>query len=700
MSNLSLASIYETVRTLERVMGPFPLLIFATDREGRVLMSTERARDALGRAEVDILDKPIGDLVPGLVLAIEDLGDDRIGTREPVVRFGPSRRRARRKDGSVFPVEVHASTHRIGDDVLCVVALLDMTERLHADREMRDSRALLEAVLSGLPAMVSAKTPDGVYEFMNAFQADVFGLGPAEAAGRTTTDILGPESGRAIDAADRRLASGASVSQTQRECLVDAEGRQRVFMTTRSAMKDAKGAVLRVLSVGLDITHATAAETRLERLSLLDEHTGLPNRGALRQILTAQIRRAKLGGQRVGVVLLRISDLREIAIDLGESARDVVLKRLAIRLGGLVDDSWVIARYDDETFAVVLPDPEDDDTLARASMRLAVRTGRPIVVDGQQLSVKFLAGPAIYPEHGVGAEEVLRAAEHALRAASQPTPQPAKGRGDDFGAYLTWRREVIKGLRHDLELGRLITRYRPVAELKRGGLAGFEAALATHEGVWITAERTAGGAEGPDLLGIASAEGLTLPLMEWFLRDACTTAAGWTGDYRLTFPLFRDAVHHADLGDLIDDALRISGLNAWCLTLAIDEDALAADPLSAAVTLEALKARGIGLTLTGFGLGGLAMTALPRLPFDRVALGEPTIAGLPDDPVARTTVDAISGFASALGLTVTAQGVATAGQHAYLRQHGCDAASGPAVGKWLDAKGAATMIRNRMPVAV
>jgi PAS domain S-box-containing protein len=163
---LTLASLSDTVLALERILGPIPVLILVTDRAGRILESNAAARDAFARTGKDLQDRPIGDLVPGLVLDLDPVAPD--SDAPPAVRFGSPRRRGQRADGGGFPVEVHASAHRLGDDLVCVVALLDMTERLQADRSARESRALLDAVLDGLPAMVSARAPDGTYAFVNA----------------------------------------------------------------------------------------------------------------------------------------------------------------------------------------------------------------------------------------------------------------------------------------------------------------------------------------------------------------------------------------------------------------------------------------------------------------------------------------------------------------------------------------------------
>lgn len=670
MTGLTLASLYDTIHTLERVIGSFPVLIIATDRAGRIVMTTQHTRDVLGLSEVELLDKPIAAIIPGVTIKLTG------GSDGPEIAIGPSRRRALRRDASAFPVDIQASAHRLGDDVICVFALLDATERLQADRTARESRALLDAILSGMPAMVSAKSLDGTYEFINAYQGDVFGVDPGEAVGRSAEDLLGADGGRPIDTADRRIATGAAVSQLGPEKLVDADGRTRTFMTTRAAMHDAKGQVQRVLSVGIDVTHATAAEERLERLSLLDEMTGLPNRGALQQILSAQIRAAKRDGRRVGLVLLSITNLSDIGDDLGPVARDSVVRRLAIRLGGLIPETCVLSRFDDTSFALVVPNPDDSAAFEAEAARLVARGGRALTAAGATVVPKCRAGLAVYPDTGADAETLLHAAEHGLRVQSRaPVAPVARGNGD-IDSYFEARREAGKALRRDLEHDRLHLRLRPLRTLPDQRLAGFQACL------FDSLDRPLLGTPHTDRITdpalSAAADSLSIDLCERLIRDACHVAAGWKQPPLIAVPLASGLLMQPDLIDTLADLLDRSRLPADHLELTVEESAVAADPDATTDVLNALAGLGVGLALTGFGAGGNPMLALARQPFRHVVLATRTLGPL-DETVAATIA-----FAQALGRSVGADGIQTAEELAFLQGCGCSVASGAIFGAPLD----------------
>ncbi|WP_028794687.1 EAL domain-containing protein [Thalassobaculum salexigens] len=686
MTGLTLASLYDTIHTLERVIGSFPVLIIATDRVGRIVMTTQHTRDVLDLSEVELLDKPIGAIVPGITVKIS--GD----AQEPEIAIGANRRRALRRDASAFPVDIQASAHRLGDDVICVFALLDATDRLQADRVARDSRALLDAILSGMPALVSAKAPDGTYEFINAYQGDVFGIDPGEAVGKSAADLLGDEAGRPIDTADRRIATGAAVSQLGSEKLIDADGRTRTFMTTRAAMHDAKGQVQRVLTVGIDVTHATAAEERLERLSLLDEMTGLPNRGALQQILSAQIRAARRDGRRVGVVLLGVTNLSDIADELGQIVRDSVVRHLAIRLGGLVPESCVLSKFDDTTFALVVPNLDDAKAFEGEAARLVARGSRPLTTAGATVTARCRAGLAVYPDTGADAETLLHAAHHGLRVQSRAPVSPVARGNRDIDNYFEARREAAKTLRRDLEHDRLHLRLRPLRALTDHRLTGFQACL------FDSLDRPLIGAPGSeraqDPALSAAAESLSVDLCERLLHDACHLAAGWKQPSPIRVPLAPDLLMQPELIDIVSDLLERSRLPADDLELSIDEATVAADPDASADVLTALDGLGVRLTLTGFGAGGNPMLALARQPFRHLVLSARTLGPL-DETVAATIA-----FAQALGRTVGADGVQTAEELAFLQGCGCTVASGPIFGQPLDPAAAQALDTGPTDLAI
>jgi diguanylate cyclase (GGDEF)-like protein len=133
------------------------------------------------------------------------------------------------------------------------------------------------------------------------------------------------------------------------------------------------GAVLQVaahLGVSLDNAHRFAvlerkveerdaalavANERLERLSVTDPLTGLANRRRLTDVLDSEWWRAVRPGQSLAIAVIDVDYFTAYNENYGRLAGDRCLQRVAAAVSECVRTMDLVARYDGEAFAVVLP---------------------------------------------------------------------------------------------------------------------------------------------------------------------------------------------------------------------------------------------------------------------------------------------------------------------------------------------------------
>ena len=150
-------------------------------------------------------------------------------------------------------------------------------------------------------------------------------------------------------------------------------------------------------------TEEQASEARIDAL------TGLANRRALEEILSAEISRAQRFAHDLAVVVLDLDRFKEINDSFGHAAGDVMLRAVSRLLTSLARQGDTVARWGGEEFVVVLP-----ETDLPGAQRFAERLRRTIEShEVGEMSTSASCGVAtMLPEDS--AEELLGAADRAL----------------------------------------------------------------------------------------------------------------------------------------------------------------------------------------------------------------------------------------------------------------------------------------------
>ena len=124
------------------------------------------------------------------------------------------------------------------------------------------------------------------------------------------------------------------------------------------------------------------------------------------------------------------------------------------------------------------------------------------------------------------------------------------------------------------------------------------------------------------------------------------------------------------------DTLEQSGVRPSQFSLEITEGILLEDQRDIVESMHALRAAGIKIVVDDFGRGYSSLSYLTRFPVDKIKIDRSFVEPIGNDQEAAAVVDAIIAIAHALNMEVIAEGVETAVQEAYLRDHGCDQVQG------------------------
>ncbi|MEU0371620.1 bifunctional diguanylate cyclase/phosphodiesterase [Streptomyces sp. NPDC006283] len=411
------------------------------------------------------------------------------------------------------------------------------------------------------------------------------------------------------------------------------------------------------------------ARARAEE-QLRDPLTGLPNRQWLLERTWAALEDAEAGGARAALVLIDLDRFRSVNDTLGHLAGDRLLLQIADRLRLALPRGAEAARLGGDEFAVLLPTADSTTSAQRVARHLVAELSSPLDLDGLTLVLEASAGLAVFPDHALDAEGLLRRADVAMYQAKRDRTgvEVYESKRD---SNTPDRLGLLGDLRRALDAGEVELHYQPKVRFD-GHVAGLEALVR-----WVHPER---GRVPPDeFIAIAESSGLMPHLTEYVLETALAQVAKWRAQ-GLHVPVAvnvspRD-VHTPGFAGAVAARLARHGVPAAALQLEITEHVLLEDPQRAADTLAGLADHGVKMSLDDFGTGYSSLVHLRRLPVSELKIDRSFVARLAvdaeDAEIVRCTVD----LAHSLGLLVVAEGVEDDETWERLRDLRCDAVQG------------------------
>lgn len=462
---------------------------------------------------------------------------------------------------------------------------------------------------------------------------------------------------------------------------------------------DAQPILLPLFAIPLIALDSTLwmARARAEE-QLRDPLTGLPNRQWLLERIWTALDDAERIGARTALMLIDLDRFRSVNDTLGHLAGDRLLLQIADRLRIALPRGAEAARLGGDEFAVLLPVADSTTSATRVARGLVAALSSPLDLDGLTLVLEASAGVAVFPDHALDAEGLLRRADVAMYQAKRDRTgvEVYESKRD---SNTPDRLGLLGDLRRALDAQEVQLHYQPKVRFD-GQVAGLEALVR-----WVHPER---GKVPPDeFIAIAESSGLMPHLTEYVLETALAQVARWRAQ-GLRVPVAvnvspRD-VHTPGFAGSVAARLARHGVPAGALQLEITEHVLLEDPQRAADTLAGLTGHGVKMSLDDFGTGYSSLVHLRRLPVSELKIDRSFVARLAvdteDAEIVRCTVD----LAHSLGLLVVAEGVEDDETWERLRDLGCDAVQGWLVAAamppdettaWLRARGSRGWQRPR-----
>lgn len=239
--------------------------IVAIDGDGRIAIFNPAAQAMFDYAEAEVLGRNVALLMPDPYATEHDAYIDaykRTGVRKAIgqIRYVE----ARRRDGTVFPIELSVAEATVGKRLLYTAVVRDVTERRALEATIARERDFAELLIDTAQVIVLVVDPEGRVVRMNSFMEDLTGFQVDEITGANwlTTFVAKRDRARMAQLFVRAIA-GASIRGSV-NTLVTRDGSEREIDWSARRLHDREGALLGVLWSGQDVTDQKQAEVEVQ----------------------------------------------------------------------------------------------------------------------------------------------------------------------------------------------------------------------------------------------------------------------------------------------------------------------------------------------------------------------------------------------------------------------------------------------------
>jgi diguanylate cyclase (GGDEF)-like protein/PAS domain S-box-containing protein len=574
--------------------------------------------------------------------------------------------------GELREVEVHATPIASGGEALLFSIVHDITDRRHAEAQLRIAAAAFETQDS----MVVTDAAGVVLRVNRAFTAST---------GYTEQDIVGQtpsmlQSGRHTPAFYRGMWRSIRRSGGWKGEIWDRRKNGEVYpkWLTIAAVWGEDGQVTHYIGTHQDISERKQAEEKIRELAYFDPLTGLPNRTLLLDRLQQAMAAGARSGSRGALLFIDLDNFKTLNDNHGHDAGDRLLKLVAQRLTDCVREGDTVARLGGDEFVVLLKILGEDEVEAATATEAVAKKilaclNLPCVFEAMAHHSTASIGATVFSGNQASIEDLMRQSDLAMYKAKDAGRNTFRFFDAVMERTVRARAQLEADLRLAVTAKQFLLHYQ--AQVTHDGrVTGAEALLR-----WQHPER---GLVGPaEFIPMAEETGLILPLGQWVLETACTQLALWAKDptmAHLTVAVNVSARQFQQAG-FVPQVLAVlseTGARPQCLKLELTESLLVENMEQVIQKMGALQAHGVGFSLDDFGTGYSSLSYLRRLPLDQLKIDQSfvrdVLTDVNDAVIARTIVT----LAQSLGLSVIAEGVETVEQRNFLAQAGCHAYQG------------------------
>ena len=414
-----------------------------------------------------------------------------------------------------------------------------------------------------------------------------------------------------------------------------------------------------------DYTSQRNTQLELERRAWHCILTGLYNRSHFNHVLE----QTKDGY----LVLVDVMGFKHFNDTYGHAQGDYLLRETARRIKHFSEANFAqeIARVGSDEFAILLTETQYAEELGAFAEKLYQHLKHPIQIERESIAIK----PAIAVvdiASVIDSLSPLASADIAIQHAKKKQCKRIQFFNNDLLSAFKENSNIEHDLHYAIRGRQFELYYQPLRDLNSKEYTGAEALIRWHhpqKGVLYPGS----------FIDIAEQTGLINEIGSWVLESACRQLNLWQrNDSDMTMHVNVSARQFFS-GNLFNEVWQLLiryKIKPSSLILEITETELMEDIRHATSLCNELSELGVGLAIDDFGTGYSSMRYLKQFPITKLKIDRSFISDVTASKESREIVSAIIAMASALGISLTAEGVESEEQEAFLRSKNCDQAQG------------------------
>lgn len=629
--------------------------------------------------------------------------------------------RHRRRDGSIYDVEISTNGCILEGQKLVFCVCRDITERKKAERELKESEAALHNAyfVEAMIHMILSESLENIsleeilHKALNmiiaapwiAFEpmGSIFLVEDEKNTLILKAQINLPEAlkkSRAYVPFGKYLCGKAALTQqiqfinfydgqmdiSYKEITPSAQyavpivsggntiGVINVFMKAGHIREEKEeNFLLNIANTLAEIILRKKAEERIQYLAYYDGLTDLPNRNLFLDRLKQGISRAEYSSEFVAVLVIDIDRFKSINDSFGNEIGDKVLIEVAEKLRSTIRKGDSVARLGNDEFGLILIDVADVDDIIPVMQKIIKYISSPVKLDKEEIIITFSAGISIYPQDSENPEDLIRFAGLALEIAKKEGRKSYRYYTEDLNIKASEFISIERNLYHAIKNKDFCLLYQPYYELDKQKMIGMEALIR-----WQNKDM---GLVSPDkFISVLEDTGMIIEVGEWILRTATKQVKEWQNKGYPVVPVSVNLsliqFRQKNLAEIIKKIIGECGYYPSLLTLEITESAFMQNLESARSAFKELKDMGVSVSIDDFGTGYSSLAHLKRFPIGNLKIDKSFIREMINDTDSASLVIAIINMAHTLNLKTIAEGIETEEQLKILRLLRCDMGQG------------------------